>query len=108
MADFREFLTQAHQLLETARSLDARSKRGGLEFVNTELDLSKTFAEGALALFSDGLVSNAKLSALMAREAFQTGRDFLPKLGVDGEQRELIDAKLANLSPLIERLSEIR
>ena len=45
MADFHEFLTQADQLLDTARTLDARSKRGGLEFVNTELDLSRTFAE---------------------------------------------------------------
>jgi hypothetical protein len=60
MPHFHEFLTQAHQLLETARTLDARSKSGGVEFVNTELDLSRTFAEGALALFSGGLVSQAE------------------------------------------------
>ncbi len=106
--DFDEFVAQAHQLLDTARTLNADSRSSSLEFVNTELDLSRIFAEGALALFSDGRLSNAKLSALLAQEAYQTGRNFLPGLGVNGEQREAIDAKLEHLAPLIEKLSEIR
>ena len=108
MADFDEFVRQADQLLETAQVLSANSRSSSLEFVNTELDLSRTFAEGALALFSDGRLSNAKLSALLAQEAYQTGRKYLPGLGVKGEQREAIDAKLEHLAPLIEKLSEIR
>ena len=107
MADFDKFVTQANLLLDTARMLNADSRKSSLEFVNTELDLSRTFAEGALAFFSDGRLSNAKLSALVAQQAYQTGRKFLPELGVKGEQRKLIDAKLANLCPLIEKLSEI-
>ena len=108
MADFDEFVTQVHQLLDTARTLNAESRSSSLEFVNTELDLSKTFAEGAMALFLDGRLSNAKLSALLAQQAYQTGRKFLPGLGAKGVQRRLIDAKLASLAPLIEKLSEIR
>jgi hypothetical protein len=108
MADFDKFLTQGHQLFATAQMLNARSRTSSLEFVNTELDLSRTFAEEALALFSDGRLCNAQLSALMAKAAYKTGRKFLPGLGVNGEQQEQVDTKLANLAPLIEKLSEIR
>ena len=108
MADFDEFVTQAHQLLDTARTLNAKSRSSSLEFVNTELDLSRTFAEGALALFSEGRLSNAKLNALLAQQAYQTGKKFLPRLRGKGVERELIAAKLTNLAPLIEKLSEIR
>ena len=107
MADFDKFLTQEHQLLATARMLNARSRTSSLEFVNTELDLSRTFAEEALALFSDGRLCNAQLSALVAKQAYQTGQKFLPGLGVNVEQQEQVDTKLANLAPLIKKLSEI-
>jgi hypothetical protein len=36
MAGFHEYLTQAHQLLDTARMLNADSARNDIEFVNTE------------------------------------------------------------------------
>lgn len=48
MADFNELLIQAYRLLDTARMLSDDSKRNGINFVNTELDLSMTLAERAL------------------------------------------------------------
>ena len=78
-----------------------------LEFVNAELDLGRRFAEKALALFLDGDLYNARLNALVAKHAYQIAQNFLPGLGVSGEQRKEIDAKLANLAPLLEKLSEI-
>jgi hypothetical protein len=97
-----EFSTQG-----TARMLNARSRTSSLEFVNTELDLGRRFAEKALALFSDGDLCNAQLNALVAKQAYQIARNFSAGLGVSGEQRKEIDAKLANLGPLLEKLSEI-
>ena len=92
---------------DTTRMLNARSRTSSLEFVNTELDLARGFAEGALALFSDRDLCNARLNALVAKHAYQIARNFLPGLGESGEQRKEIDAKLANLAPLLEKLSEI-
>jgi hypothetical protein len=55
-----------------------------------------------------GHTDKAKQSALAAKTAYRAVKRFLPKLGVEGEQQERIDTKLANLTPLIEKLSEIR
>ena len=107
MADFDEFVTQAHQLLDTARMLNADSERNGLEFINTELDLSRAFAERALAAFSAGDMDKAMQGALAAKAGYRAVQKFLPKLLVKGEQRELIAVKLGTLTPLIEKLSVI-
>ena len=80
---------------DTAQMLNARSRTSSLGFVNTELDLGRRFAEVALALFSDGDLCNARLNALVAKHAYQIARNFLPGLGVSGEQRKEIDANLS-------------
>ena len=54
MPDIHEYVTQAHQLLDTARRRNADAKTNGLQFLNTELEISRTFAEQALAAFSAG------------------------------------------------------
>ena len=76
MADFQEYLTQAHQLLDTARMLNADSERNGFEFVNTELDLSRAFAERALAAFSAGDVDKAKQG--LRRLGIELSKSFYP------------------------------
>jgi hypothetical protein len=104
MANFQELLSEAYQLLDTARMLNA-SDRNGLEFVNTQLELSRAFAERALAVFSAGDVDKAKQSALAAKAAYRSVQKSLSKLLV--AQRESIAMKLGNLTPLIEKLSAI-
>ena len=47
MPDFNELLIEAHRVLDKARRLNDDSRRNGVDFVNTELDLSMTFAESA-------------------------------------------------------------
>ena len=59
MPDFNELLIEAHRVLDKARMLNEDSKRNGVDFVNTELDLSTTFAESALASFSAGHLDKA-------------------------------------------------
>ena len=108
MPDFNELLIEAHRVLDTARMLNADSNRKGIRFVNTELDLSRTFAERALTSFSAGHVDQAKQSALAAKTAYRAVRKFLPKLLIKGKQRELIAVKLENLTALIKKLSAIR
>jgi hypothetical protein len=56
--------------------------QNGVDFVNTELDLSTTFAERALASFSAGHLYKAKQSALAAKAAYRAIQKFLPRLGV--------------------------
>src|SRR5687768_12053821 len=108
MPDFNELLIEAHRVLDKARMLNDDSNTVGLEFVNTELDLSRTLAEKALASFSAGHPDKAKQSAVAAKAAYRAVQKFLPKLLVKGKQREMIVANLGQLTPLIEKLSEIR
>ena len=54
MPDFNELLREAHELLDTARMLNDDSNRNGIDFVNTELDLGRTFAETAMASLAAG------------------------------------------------------
>ena len=108
MPDFNELLREAHELLDTARMLNDDSKRNGVSFVNTELDLSITFAERALASFSAGHLDKAKQSALAAKAAYRAVQKFLPKLEVHGKDREPIAVKLGKVTSLIEKLSAIK
>ena len=108
MADFHEYLTQAHQLLDTARRLNADAKTNGLQFLNKELEISRTLAENALAAFSEGDVDKAKQSALAAKATYRAVNRFLPRLEViQSQERELVTMKLGKLTPLIEKLSTI-
>jgi hypothetical protein len=87
--------------------LRADARRNGVAFLNTELDLSKTFAERAWALCSEGRLLEAKVLALVATEAYETAKKFVTKLGMNAEQRAILAVKLGIVTPLIERLATI-
>ena len=108
MPDFNELLVEAHRVLDKARMLNDDSRRNGVDFVNTELDLSMTLAESALASFSAGQLDKAKQRALAAKTAYRAVQKFLPKLEVHGKEREPIAVKLGRLISLIEKLSAIK
>ena len=107
MANCIEYLQQAHQLLATARTLHDQANKGGLAFVTTELDITREFAERALAAFSAGEKGDAKQAAA-AKATYRVVQKYLPHLFVQGEHRKLILCKLRKLTPLIEELSTIR
>jgi hypothetical protein len=96
------------RLLDEARTLSGDSNRNGIDFVKTELDLGTTFAERALTSFSTGHLDKAKQSALAAKAAYRAVQKFLPKLEVQGKERELIAVKLGKLTRLLEKLSAIK
>ena len=102
-----DFLPEAHHLFER-RMLDDEASRTGLAFVTTELAVSRRFAEAALAAFSAGDRGDAKQAAWAAKATYQAVQKFLPKLLVQGEEREQVVRKLGNLTPLIEKLSTIK
>ena len=108
MRNSNELFTEAHRILDTARMLNDDANRNGVDFIHTELDLSMTLAKRAFASFSTGYPDKAKESALSAEAAYWAARKFLPRLEVKGQDRELIAGKLGKLTPLIEKLSEIR
>ena len=105
MANFTQYWTEAHQVLDKARMLNDDANRTSLRFVNTELAVSRAFAERALAAFSAGDSGKAKQAAQAATAAYRAVQRFLPKLLVPEEQRTI---QLGNLTPLIEKLSTIK
>jgi hypothetical protein len=98
---------QAQELLDTARLLRADATSKGVRFLNTELELSKTFAERAWALCSEGRLLEAKVLALVATQAYETAKKFVTKIGMNAEQRANLAVKLGIMTPLIERLATI-
>jgi hypothetical protein len=60
-----------HRVLDKARMLNDDSKRNGVDFVNTELDLSTTFAEKRVSFILSGVLDKAKHSALAAKTAYR-------------------------------------
>jgi hypothetical protein len=98
---------QAQELQDTARLLRRDARSNGVNFLNTELDLSKTFAERAWALCAEGRLLEAKVLALVATEAYDTAKKFLTKLRMNTEQRANLAVKLGIVTPLIERLATI-
>ena len=108
MIESSEMLNRSHQETETARTLIEDSKRIAFRFVNTELDLCRTFAESALASVSAGRVDRAEGSAWTAREAYKAAQKFLRMADAEGEERRLTEAKLAELEVLIGKLSAIK
>ena len=105
MQCFRDYLSEANQVLATARE-ESHGTRAA--FLNTELSLCKTFAENALAAQAAGNLSNARESALHAKKAYRSVKKFLPKRLLQGEERQLIAGELLHLTPLIEQLSTIK
>ena len=65
-------------------------------------------AESCRAPFPAGQLAKAKQSALAAKTAYRAVQKFLPKLEVQGKERELIAVKLGKLTHLIEKLSVIK
>jgi|GEM_PF-5044367 hypothetical protein len=98
---------QATELLDTARMLRADATKRSVSLLNSELDLSKTFAEQAWELCLEGKFPEAKLLALVATEAYQTAKKFVTKLGMSAEQRERLALKIGIVTPLIERLAAV-
>jgi hypothetical protein len=94
-------------LLDTARMLRADTIENGVSFLNSELDVSKTFAERAWQLCLEGQLPEAKLLAMVATEAYQTAKKFVTKLGMSAEQRECLALKIGIVTPLIERLAAV-
>jgi hypothetical protein len=94
-------------LLDTARMLRADARRTGIALLNSELDLSKTFAEQAWTLCLAGQVPEARLLALVATEAYQTAKKFVTKIRMSPEQRERLALKIGIVTPLIERLATV-
>ena len=108
MIDSSELLIQSRQEIETATALIDDSKRIALQFVDTEMDLCRTFAESALASLSARRVAKAKQSALASREAYKAAQKLLRMADAEGEQRRLIEAKLAELEALLGKFSGIK
>ena len=106
MIESSERLNRSHQETEPARTRIEDSKRIAFKFVNTELDLCRTFAESALASVSAGRVDRAEGSAWTAREAYKTAQKFLRI--TEGEQMRLLEAKLADVEVLLGKLSGIK
>lgn len=98
---------EARELLDTARMVRADARKHGVSFLNSELDLSKTFAERAWALCVQGRLPEAKIFALVATEAYETAKKFVSKLKMSEEQRERLAIKIGIVTPLIERLATV-
>ena len=105
MRGFMDYVGEAHQVLDEAR---AEQHRKGLEFLTTELSLSRSFAEQALAAFSTGNVQKAKQALLPAKAAYRAVQRFLPKVPLEHEERGMIIGELGRLTPLLQQLSTIK
>src|SRR4026209_2429938 len=96
---------QATELLDTARMLRADATKRSVSLLNSELDLSKTFAERAWQLGLEGRLPEAKLLALVATEAYQTAKKFVTKLRMSAEQRDRLALQIGIVTPLMDRLA---
>ena len=100
-------MTDTIALLDAARMVRLDAVKRGVSFLNSELDLSKTFAEHAWALCLDGQLPQAHLLAIVATEAYETAKKFVTKLGMSVEQRKRVALKIGIVAPLIERLATV-
>ena len=98
---------EAQELLDTARLLRDDANKTGFDFVNSELDMSKTFAKRAWSLCATGHLAAAKVQGIAAITAYETAKKFLPNLGIPVKERELLNVKLGIVTPFIERLATI-
>ena len=88
---------EATELLDTARMLRADATKNEFDFLNN--DLSKTFAKRAWSLCATGHLSEARIQALAATQAYQTAKRLLPNLGINAEQREQLSVKVGIVPP---------
>jgi hypothetical protein len=98
---------EAEELLDTARLLRNDANKTGFDFINSELDISKNFANRAWSLFGTGDLAAAKVQGIAAKTAYDTAKRFLPNLGIPEKQQELLIVKLGTVTPLIDRLATI-
>jgi hypothetical protein len=70
-----------------------------------ELEQARALAKVALDAFATGNVERARLTAAMAKEGYDSVRNFLAK--VKEEVRKPIEARLVTLDPLIGQLAAI-
>ena len=105
MANFTDYLAEAHQVFDDAC---AEYHRTGLEFLTTELSLSRKFAERALAAFSTGDVHKAKQAILPAKAAYRAVQRLLPKVPLEHNERGMIIGELGRLTPLLQQLAAIK
>ena len=98
---------QAQELLDTARLLRDGANKTGVDFINSELDMSRAFAKRAWSLCSTGHVAEAKVQGIAAIAAYETAKKFLPNLGIPAKEREILNVKIGTVTPLIERLATI-
>jgi hypothetical protein len=105
MANFIDYLAEAHQVFDEARE---EYHRTGLEFLTTELSLSRSFAERALAAFSAGELEKAQQAVPAAKAAYHAVQRFLPKVPLEHNERGMIIRELGRLMPLLQQLAAIK
>ena len=105
MASFTDYLAEAHQVFDDAR---VECHRTGLNFLTTELSLSRSFAEQALAAFSTGDVRKAKQAVPPAKAAYRAVQRFLTKVPLEHHERGMIIGELGRLTPLLQQLAAIK
>jgi hypothetical protein len=98
---------EATELLDTARMLRDDGHKTGFDFINSELDMSRTFAKRAWSLCATGHMAAAKVQGMAAIAAYETAKKFLPNLGIPVKEREFLSVKLGIVTPLIERLAAV-
>jgi hypothetical protein len=106
--ELMQLLRESDRQVKAAKTAIEDSSKTGMHFVDLELDLSRTFAERALASFSAGRIYKAKRSASAAKEAYRSARKFFHKLSVTAGERKQMQAKLAELEGLIGKLSVVK
>jgi hypothetical protein len=100
------YSSQSRKVRARAQRQVELSKRVTTDFLNAELELTRTLTTIALNSFADGNHDRARRAAATAKEGYDTVRKFLPKL--KDEARKPIEAKLATLDPLIVQLAAIK
>jgi hypothetical protein len=98
---------EAEELIDTARLLRDDANKTGFDFINSELDMSKAFANRAWSLCATGHLAEAKVQGIAAITAYETAKKFLPDIGIPEKKRELLNVKLGIVTPLIEQLATI-
>jgi hypothetical protein len=105
MANFIDYLAEAHQVFDEARE---EYHRTGLEFLTTELSLSWSFAERALAAFSAGRIGEGTTSSAAREGGVRAVQQFLPKVPLEHNERGMIIRELGRLTPLLQQLAGIK
>jgi len=98
------YLTQSRKLMAKAQKQVRLSRRVTTNFLLAELEQVRALAKVALDAFATGNRGRARLTAAMAKEGYDSVRNFLPR--VKDEVRKPRDTT-SNLDPLIGQLAAI-